>query len=90
VRGRGEEVRAVLEGRRVLAREEPQVELVHERRRLERVVGALGPHLAPRELAQLVVQTVGQALDGARLPAPGFLEDASDVGHAPAGELSRR
>jgi len=53
-RGDPEELRPVLPGRVVLI-DQPNVRLVHERRRLQRVAGALAPQICRRPATQLLI-----------------------------------
>jgi hypothetical protein len=72
LRGDGVEVRAALPpGLRAVLPGEPQVRLVDERRRLERVARPLAAHLPARDAAQLGVDERGQPVERRGVaPAP--------------------
>jgi hypothetical protein len=76
--GAAEKVRPVLP-RHVLASHHPQIRLVHERGRLERVVRALGLEGARGDLAQLGVDERQHAVEGPAVTAAQLLEQARNV-----------
>ena len=85
VRGDGEEVAA---GCRVDVRlaEQAQVGLVHQRRRVEGMGGALAAQALPREPAELVVEQPDDPVEGPRLAAAHALQPTGDL----AAEIVRR
>jgi hypothetical protein len=52
--------------------------LVHERSRLQRVSGALVPHVAARHAVQPLVHERRQAIQGSRISAPPGLQQTGD------------
>src|SRR5262249_54018514 len=77
--GRGpEEVAPAVE---VLVADEPQVRLVDQRGRLERLARCLRGHPGGRELAQLVVDEREQLGRGSRVAGGGCVEELRDVWH---------
>jgi len=75
-----EEVGAAL-GRHALAGHEPQVHLVDERRRLQRVPGRLAAHHGRRQRVQLVPQDLDQASAG--LSVARFVQQPRDLPRSP-------
>ena len=59
--------------------DEPHVGLVDERRGLERVAGALAPHVAAREAAHLVVDERDEGVERLPVACPPGLQQARDL-----------
>ena len=91
VSGDRKEMRAVLPAHAPLI-DEPQIRLVHERRRRQRMVGALPPQVAPRQSAHLRIDRLHQAVARRRLPVAPRDEQARHVlglGHVSSGGMPR-
>ena len=80
--GRGrEEMAAVAPHRRVVLIHQPQISLVHERRRLQRVPGRLASQLVRRLPSQLLVDQRQELLRRLRIAVLDATKDLGNVGH---------
>ena len=70
--------------------DEPQVRFVGERRRLQRVAGALGLHVVVGEAMQLVVDDQDERVGGRQDPGRPEPAAAGRSARVPAGRLGRR
>ena len=88
--GGGEEVPAAVPVLGLLAAQQPQVRLMHQRGRLQGLAGPFVGQPLGRELAQLVVDERQQLLRGVRVALFDGSQDLRDIGHVvqlyPGGE----
>jgi len=78
LRGDSEEVRPAPPVHLALI-DEPQVRLVNQRRRLERVPLSLSTKLPPRDTAQFLIHEWQQLIEGARVSTTPVVEQRRDV-----------
>jgi hypothetical protein len=80
LRGHGEEVRAVVPRGAALV-DEAEIELVHQRRRLQGVAGALGVQVPLRDRAQRIVDEAEELVACFLAPFIPLTEKLGDFGH---------
>jgi hypothetical protein len=62
--------------------DQPEVRLVHERRRLQRMTGALVSHIAVGEVAQLVMEQSGQPIQRSSVAIRPCAQETRDFGRS--------